>query len=102
MNHLVQKLNKKTGTFGIVNTLSFYYSHHISTIEGGAVLTNDNEIYEILYRLDHMVGQETQKKQKKTKEIYRFLYPGFNVRPTEFTGAIGAQQIQKVDKFIEN
>ena len=94
--------NKKTGTFGIVNTLSFYYSHHISTIEGGAVLTNDNEIYEILLSIrSHGWARDSKKSKKNTKEIYRFLYPGFNVRPTEFTGAIGEKQIQKVDKFIK-
>lgn len=92
--------NKKSGTFGLVNTLSFYYSHHISTIEGGAVLTNDTEIYEILLSLRSHGWARDSKKNKKQKEIYKFLYPGFNVRPTEFTGAIGAQQIKKVDKFI--
>ncbi len=94
--------NKKSGTFGLVNTLSFYYSHHISTIEGGAVLTNDSEIYEILMSLrSHGWARDSKKNKKKQKEIYKFLYPGFNVRPTEFTGAIGAQQIKKVDKFID-
>jgi CDP-4-dehydro-6-deoxyglucose reductase, E1 len=93
---------RKTGTFGIVNTLSFFYSHHISTIEGGAVLTNNYEIYNILLSLrSHGWERDSIKIKNKKKEIYRFLYPGFNVRPTEFTGAIGRVQISKVDKFIK-
>ena len=86
------EIENKSGTFGLVNTLSFYYSHHISTIEGGAVLTNDSEIYEIYVIEITWLGKI--QKNKKTKEIYKF-YTGFNVRPTEFTGAIGAQQIKK-------
>ena len=94
--------SKKTGTFGIVNTLSFYYSHHISTIEGGAVLTNSDEIYDILLSLrSHGWARDSFRNKKKHKEIYKFLYPGFNVRPTEITGAIGIEQIKKIDNFIK-
>ena len=52
------KINGKySGTFGIVNTFSTFFSHHISTIEGGVVTTDDYEIYNF-YLLDHMVGQD--------------------------------------------
>ena len=94
--------NKFSGTHGIVNTLSFYYSHHISTIEGGAVLTNDNEIYKILLSIrSHGWHRDILRNKKNSKEIYKFLYPGYNVRPTEFVGAIGLQQLKKIDENIE-
>lgn len=96
--------NRLCGTNGIVNTLSFYYSHHISTIEGGAVLTNDSEIYEILKSIrSHGWHRDINKTKKRenNREIYQFLYPGYNVRPTEFTGAIGVHQLDKVNINIK-
>lgn len=100
------KLGKrKTGTFGIVNTSSFFFSHHINTIEGGAVTTNDEETYHILLALrEHgwtrNLPSDKFFRRNKNFEDYNFVLPGFNVRPTEINGAIGIEQLKKVDKLI--
>lgn len=97
------------GTFGICSTFSTFFSHHICTIEGGAILTDDEEIYHILLCLRshgwtrHL--PELNKICKKSKdpfyESYRFILPGYNVRPLELSGAIGIPQLQKLDSFIQ-
>lgn len=92
--------NKFTGTFGIVNTMSFFYSHHMTTIEGGMVSTNNPEIYKILRSL-RSHGWDRDIKIKKKFEQYNFIYPGYNLRPTEINAAIGLEQLKKVDEMIE-
>lgn len=98
-----------TGTFGLVNTFSTFFSHHISTMEGGLVLTNDKEIYNILKSLrSHgwTRGQDEnspvfERKDDEFFEAYRFILPGYNLRPTEIQGAIGTVQLNKLDDFIK-
>lgn len=90
------------GTFGVTNTFSFFYSHHISTMEGGMILTRDEEVYELCKSLrnhgwtrdlkDIWVGDPTD----KFNEAYRFILPGYNVRPLEICGAIGLEQLRKL------
>jgi CDP-6-deoxy-D-xylo-4-hexulose-3-dehydrase len=99
---------KKTGTFGIISTSSFFYSHHISTIEGGMVNTNDKELYEIIKSLrSHGWSRDSDLKKinfknKKSKfQNYRFLLPGYNLRPTEINAAIGSVQLKKIDKILK-
>jgi len=99
---------KKTGTFGIVNTFSFFYSHHISTIEGGMVTTNDNELNEIIKSLrshgwsrDSNLKKINFKNKKNKFQNYRFLLPGYNLRPTEINAAIGSVQLKKINKIIK-
>ncbi len=100
---------KYTGTFGLVNTFSTFFSHHISTMEGGLVLTDDREIYNILKSLrNHGWTREQdvdspifERKKDDFFEAYRFILPGYNVRPGEIHGAIGLCQLAKLDKFIE-
>lgn len=97
-----------TGTFGLVNTFSTFFSHHISTMEGGFVLTEDREIYNLLKSLrSHgwTRGQDEdsilyERKGDDFFEAYRFILPGYNVRATEIQGAIGIRQLGKLDKFI--
>ena len=100
--------NKFLGTYGICNTFSTFYSHHISTIEGGFVLTNDKEIYEILLSLrshgwtrDIKNKNSFLKKTQKNFEEYSFVLPGYNVRPTNLQAAIGISQIKKLKNFVE-
>lgn len=99
--------NKFCGTFGIVNTYSFFYSHHISTIEGGMILTNDIEMNEILISLrSHGWTRDAINKKILTKnnqkfENYQFVLPGYNVRPTEINAAIGLVQLKKLNNFIK-
>ena len=102
------KVGKKfTGTFGIVNTFSTFFSHHISTIEGGLILTNDSEIYNIILSLrSHGWTRDLEKKNylkksQKKYEDYCFVLPGYNLRPTNINAAIGLEQLKKLDKFIK-
>jgi CDP-6-deoxy-D-xylo-4-hexulose-3-dehydrase len=99
---------KKTGSFGIVNTCSFFYSHHISTIEGGIVTTNDNELNEIIKSLrshgwsrDSNLKNSIFKNKKNKFQNYRFLLPGYNLRPTEINAAIGSVQLKKINKILK-
>lgn len=93
--------NKYTGTFGLVNTMSFFFSHHISTIEGGMVSTNDKEIYNILLSLRaHGWTRDQVNFDNKKYEKYEFVFPGYNVRPTEINAATGITQLKKLEKFI--
>ena len=100
--------NKYTGTYGIVNTFSTFFSHHISTIEGGFILTNDKEIYEILLSLrshgwtrDISNRKSILKKHQKQYEQYCFVLPGCNVRSTNLNCAIGISQLKKLPNFLK-
>ena len=95
---------RKTGTFGILNTFSSFFSHHISTMEGGMVLTDDEELFHILLAMrnhgwtrDLPEGSPVfEKRDDDFYEAYRFILPGYNVRPIELSGAIGREQIKKL------
>ena len=98
-----------TGTFGLVNTFSTFFSHHISTMEGGLALTNDKEIYNLLKSLRNhgwTRGQDEdspifERKDDDFFEAYRFILPGYNVRPGEIHGAIGIRQLDKLEHFLQ-
>ncbi len=98
---------KKAGTFGDVNTFSFFFSHHIGTMEGGMVLTDDLETYHLLKALRaHGWTRDIPKdspifdrKDDDFFEAYRFILPGYNVRPTELSGAIGREQLKKLPEM---
>lgn len=100
---------KFTGTSGIINTYSTFFSHHISTMEGGLILTDDYEIYSLCKSLRNHGWTRDQeedspiyeKKGDDFFEAYRFILPGYNVRPGELQGAIGLQQIKKLPALIE-
>ena len=101
---------KFTGTFGIMGTYSSFFSHHISTMEGGMITTNDEELYHILLTIrahgwtrnlpnkNHV----SNKSDDWFEESFRFVLPGYNVRPLEMSGAIGIEQLKKLPGFIEN
>ena len=100
---------KKTGTFGIISTFSTYFSHHISTIEGGFVTTDNEELYHILLSLRaHGWTRNLPKRNFVTdknddwfEESFRFVLPGYNVRPIEISGAIGIKQLKKTPFFLK-
>lgn len=100
---------KQCGTFGDINTFSTFFSHHISTMEGGVVLTDDEEIYHIAKAMRaHGWTRDLPKDSKIFQasdddffEAYRFILPGYNVRPLELSGAIGIEQLKKLDHFID-
>lgn len=96
------------GTFGEVNTFSFFYSHHIATIEGGMVATNSEEMYGILLALrahgwtrDLPADNPIMPKATSSFPAYNFLLPGYNVRPIELTAAIGRVQLPKLQGMID-
>ena len=100
--------NKKIGSFGDISTFSFFLSHHISTIEGGMLLTKNEEIFELAksMRIFGSIRDQKNKKQiakKNPKLDPRFLFDslGYNIRPTEIQGAFGIHQIKKLEKFIK-
>ncbi len=101
--------NQYTGTFGIAGTFSTFFSHHISTMEGGMILTDNYELYNIILSLRaHGWTRNLKddnplhdKSDNKFYESFNFILPGYNVRPLELSGAIGIEQIKKLPKLIE-
>lgn len=101
--------NKFAGTFGTVGTFSSFFSHHISTMEGGMIVTNDRYTYEAMVSLrahgwtrelgfDNMIHP---KSGNPFEDSFRFVLPGYNVRPLEMSGALGRQQLKKLHAIIE-
>ena len=99
--------NKKLGSFGKISNFSFYYAHHLSTIEGGMICTNDKKIYETIRILrGHGLLRESgnkkfenkvKKKYNKLSPNFIFLYPGFNMRNNEIQAVIGINQLKRLD-----
>lgn len=101
---------KPCGTFGDVNTFSTFYSHHISTMEGGLLLTNDTEIAHLSRAIrNHGWARDlpadspinTGRQDDPFFEAYRFMLPGYNVRPLEVCGAVGREQLKKLDAMVD-
>lgn len=101
---------KQAGTFGLMGTFSCFFSHHISTMEGGVVVTNDEELYETMLVLRaHGWTRNLPKANTITgiksddpfEESFKFVLPGYNLRPLEMSGAIGQEQLKKLDQIIE-
>ena len=98
-----------TGTFGIAGTFSSFFSHHISTMEGGMILTDNYDLYNIMLSLRaHGWTRNLKddnplhtKSDNKFYESFNFILPGYNLRPLELSGAIGIEQIKKLPKLIE-
>lgn len=102
---------KKTGNFGLAATFSFYVAHHMSTIEGGMICTDDKALYNMLKITrangwDRNVDVEEQAIIRKPYQIddfyakYSFFELGFNLRPTEITGFLGLEQLQYLENNI--
>ncbi len=100
---------RKTGTFGHLSTFSFFYSHHVTTIEGGMVLTDDEELFHLLRAVrahgwTRDLPPESplfEARDDDFFEAYRFILPGYNVRATEIAGAIGLVQLAKLPAMTE-
>ncbi len=107
-SHGAEFNGKKVGSFGDLSTFSFFASHHITTMEGGMLVTNNPKIYE-LGKSIRTFGWSRDLKNKKTLEKkhpdidsrYLFLNMGFNIRPTEIQGAFGIHQIKKLDYLVK-
>ena len=97
---------KAVGTFGAFGTFSFYFSHHISTIEGGMVVTDDADLAD-LARMLRAHGWIRDVKRRPSIEAApideRFLFVnlGYNLRPTELQGAFGLHQMAKLEPYIK-
>ncbi len=99
---------KWTGTFGDIGTFSCFFSHHISTMEGGLIVTDDEEISDLARSLRAHgwtrgvpnTSKIFEPKADDFEEAYRFILPGFNTRPLELSGAIGIEQLKKLDNMI--
>tara|TARA_X000000950_G_scaffold287495_1_gene400015 strand:+ start:30039 stop:31223 length:1185 start_codon:yes stop_codon:yes gene_type:complete len=99
---------KLTGTYGLISSCSSYFSHHISTIEGGYMLTNSKYIDAVAKSLrshgwarDESSKLLITKNDRKINRKFLFLLPGYNLRPTEINAALGMSQIKKLNKFIK-
>jgi len=97
------------GTFGVMGSYSTFFSHHISTMEGGLIVTDNEELYHILLSLrahgwtrdlpkNNLVSGE--KSDYQFEESFRFVLPGYNVRPLELEGAVGVEQVRRLPFFI--
>ncbi len=99
---------KLTGTFGDIGTFSSFFSHHIATMEGGVIITNNSEIYQVAKSLrahgwtrDQPADSDIyEKRDDDFYEAYRFILPGYNARPLELSGAIGVEQLKKLDGLV--
>ncbi len=99
---------KAAGTFGDAGTLSFFFSHHLNTIEGGMILTERPEIADTARILRaHGWAREAKEREKLAAQHpgidprFLFVQAGFNVRPTEIQGAFGLHQLERLDGFNE-
>ena len=101
---------RSAGAFGLAGTFSTFFSHHIATGEGGVVITDDEELHQIMVSLrahgwtrdlptDNLVTG--RKNPDPFEESYHFVLPGYNLRPTELAAAVGLEQIAKLDGFVE-
>ena len=101
---------KQAGTFGLMGTYSSFFSHHIATMEGGCVVTDDEELCHILLTIrahgwtrnlpsENLVSGT--KSDDPFEESFKFVLPGYNVRPLEMSGAVGIEQLKKLPGFID-
>jgi CDP-6-deoxy-D-xylo-4-hexulose-3-dehydrase len=102
--------NKYCGTFGILGTFSTFFSHHICTMEGGVVVTDNEELYHYMLVIrahgwTRNLPKDSnlyKKSENSFYESFNFIVPGYNLRPLEIEAAVGREQIKKIDKIISN
>src|SRR5258708_11426999 len=98
---------RKLGTYGLMSNFSFYYAHHMSTIEGGMVCTNDEALYQTarMFRAHGMVREIDSPEHKRElwakypdlNPDFIFMFPAYNVRSTELNAIIGRSQLKRLD-----
>lgn len=110
-SHGARHQGRKVGTFGDMSSFSFYYGHHMSTIEGGVVSTNDEELYHHLLMLrshgwlKDLPAELADSIRAKYgidnfRQPFTFVIPGYNLRPTDVNAVIGMLQIKKLDDTV--
>ena len=101
--------DKKIGSIGDISLFSFYFGHHITTIEGGMVCINDSKLYDLakLFRSHGMTREASSELQKQYQDLYPKLNPlftfavaGFNMRSTELNAVLGIEQMKRLDYNI--
>ena len=103
----------KLGNFGFAGTMSFFVGHHLSTVEGGMVFTDDEELYDALLSVrEHGWGRGLNKEKREFLrekhrisdfyEQYSFYNLGYNLRPTEITGFLGLEQLKHIGEIVSN
>lgn len=106
-SHGATHKGKKLGSFGLISNFSFYYAHHMSTIEGGMICTDSDEVYE-LSRMMRSHGMVREAKSDLIKSRYKseypdlnpdfiFAFPSHNMRSTEINAVIGREQLKRLD-----
>lgn len=110
-SHGAKFKNKKLGTYGLISNFSFYYAHHMSTIEGGMICTNEKKLYDIFCSLrshglareikDKKMKNEISKKYPYLSDQFIFLYSGYNLRNNEIGGVLGLNQLKRLDTNIK-
>jgi len=104
--------NKMLGSFGFASSFSFYFGHHISTIEGGMIVTDDDDFVDVIKMIrshgwDRDLNRESQNKYRDKYNVnnfdslYKFYYAGFNLRSTDLQAFIGINQIPKMADIVE-
>ncbi len=101
---------RQAGTFGVMGSYSSFFSHHIATMEGGCIVTDDRELYHILLcirahgwtrNLPKFNDVTGEKSDDFFEESFKFVLPGYNARPLEMSGALGIEQLKKLSGFID-
>ena len=99
---------QKTGSFGDISTFSTFFSHHISTIEGGVITTDDDELNTLARSIrthgwtrDLPDTLDLSERRDDFHEAYRFILPGYNVRPQEINAAVGLEQLKKLPPMTD-
>lgn len=101
---------KQAGTFGLMGSFSSFFSHHISTMEGGLVVTDDEELFHVMLslrahgwtrNLPKVNRVTTDKSDDPFTESFRFVLPGYNLRPLEMSGALGLTQLRKLPSIVD-
>lgn len=101
---------RKLGGLSTAGSFSFYYGHHISTVEGGMVVTNDTDLYHVMLSLrshgwsrdlpaEIRNGLMAEHGIDEFRNLYTFYYPGFNLRSTDLQAFIGRSQLKKLDRI---
>ena len=102
---------RQAGTFGVMGSFSAFYSHHISTMEGGMVVTDDEELFHIMLSLrahgwTRNLPQHNRvcgtKSEDAFEESFRFVLPGYNLRPLEMSGALGIEQTKRLPSLVQS
>jgi len=98
---------KRLGSFGLASNFSFYFAHHMSTVEGGMVCTNDDAFYDAVRMLrSHGMVREAQSQDLRARYAgenpelspdFIFAFPAFNVRSTEINAVLGRSQLKRLD-----